>query len=258
MNAIEVKNLTYAYDGSPAVLEHISFNIKQGAFTAVLGANGSGKTTLAKLLLGLLPKQSGTIKFWGRESSNGYKSVGYLEQKNNHPSLMPITAFDVVKMGLLGAQNRNKRNDAQATLEVMQTARCDDFKDMLFNRLSGGQQQRVLLARTIINDPKLLILDEPSTALDSNSRGNIFEFVSRMNKERGTTVLLITHDNGEIGKFASGFLILDKKIIFHGDKQAFCSSQEVSDYLGQYNQHIIDHLHTHESVCPFRHNEGER
>ncbi len=260
MDIIEVKNLSFRYESTP-VLEDINFTVKKGDFTAVIGPNGSGKTTLIKLILGLKHTARGQIKLWGKEQSyfKDYAAIGYLEQKTTPPVIMPITAFEVVKLGLLSSKKypRNFTNDdTRKILKTMETTDCLSFKGELFNNLSGGQQQRVLLARTLINNPQLLILDEPSTALDSFTREHFFNLIARLNKENGVTVLLITHDSAEVGKYVNKFLLIDKKVIFYGDKQAFCESDAVGEYMGPYNQHIIDHLHTH-GGCPFHHKEDK-
>ncbi|MDR1684049.1 MAG: metal ABC transporter ATP-binding protein [Elusimicrobiota bacterium] len=240
MRVIEVKNLSYAYFGASA-LEDVSFKIKPGAFTGVLGPNGGGKTTLVKLILGLLKPQSGQIKLF----TDGWAQIGYMQQRAAAAGLMPLSAFEVARLGLLSTKKTPKifnRQDDDATLQAMQNTGCAEFKGKLFYELSGGQQQRVLLARALINKPRLLILDEPSTALDSTSREVFFELLSKLNKQ-GVTILLITHDIGEVGKYVDSFLILDKRLVFHGGKQAFCASPEVTKYFGPYTQHIMDHLH---------------
>ncbi len=249
MNLIEAKNISHAYRGQQ-VLHKISFNLEEGSWTALIGPNGSGKTTLIKLLLGLLPLQSGKLNFWQKEY---FKELGYLEQKITPPRLMPLTAFEVVKMGLLSTKKSLKifsKEDIKSALKMMRTTNCFQYRNKLFSELSGGQQQRVLLARTLINKPKLIILDEPTTALDSTSRESFFELLLKLNKEQKTTILLITHDIAEIGKYATAFMVLDKELIFSGSKEDFCSSQAVADYFGSYTQHIMDHLHSEDS-CPF-------
>ena len=249
MNLIEAKNISHAYRGQQ-VLSKVSFQIKEGTWTALIGPNGSGKTTLIKILLGLLPLQSGHLKFWQKEH---FKELGYLEQKITPPRLMPLTAFEVVQLGLLSIKKSPKifnKEDLKTTLEMMRTTNCFKYRNKLFTELSGGQQQRVLLARTLINKPKLIILDEPTTALDSTSRESFFELLSKLNKEQNTTILLITHDIAEIGKYASNFMVLDKELIFSGSKEEFCSSKAVANYFGSYTQHIMDHLHSEDS-CPF-------
>ncbi len=251
MNLIEAKNISHAYRGQQ-VLSKVSFSLKEGTWTALIGPNGSGKTTLIKLILGLLPLQSGRLTLWQK---NPASELGYLEQKITPPRLMPLTAFEVVKMGLLSTKKGLKifnKEDLKNVLNMMRTTNCFKYRNKLFTELSGGQQQRVLLARTLVNKPKLIILDEPSTALDSTSRESFFELLSKLNKEQNTTILLITHDIAEIGKYASNFMVLDKELIFSGTKEEFCTSQAVANYFGSYTQHIMDHLHSEES-CPHEH-----
>ena len=254
MNLIEAKNISHAYRGQQ-VLSKVSFCLKEGTWTALIGPNGSGKTTLIKLILGLLPLQNGRLTLWQK---NPASELGYLEQKITPPRLMPLTAFEVVKMGLLSTKKGLKifnKEDLKTVLNMMRTTNSFKYRNKLFTELSGGQQQRVLLARTLINKPKLIILDEPTTALDSTSRESFFELLSKLNKEQNTTILLITHDIAEIGKYASNFMVLDKELIFSGTKEEFCSSQAVANYFGSYTQHIMDHLHSEDS-CPHEHHHA--
>ena len=256
MNIAEIKNLSFSYSGQQ-VLKGINFKIMPGDFIALLGPNGSGKTTLIKILLGLLPSQKGKINLFDipLQNFNTWQNIGYLEQKTNTPRNMPLTAFGVVRLGLLSTKKGLKhfnKEDNKKTDAIMKRLHCFSYKDKLFAELSGGQQQRVLLARTLINEPKFLILDEPSTALDSSSREEFFEIISALNKENKTTILLVTHDVSQVGKYVNKFLVLDKQIIFYGSKEDFCNSTEVTDYFGPYTQHLIDHLHT-AGTCPIPH-----
>jgi zinc transport system ATP-binding protein len=109
-------------------------------------------------------------------------------------------------------------------------------------RLSGGQQQRILLARALVHHPQLLILDEPTVALDPQSRESFYATVKKLNKEKGVTVLLVSHDVGSVGHYASKLLYLDREIIFYGTFDDFCKSPKMSDYFGA-GQHLICHRH---------------
>jgi zinc transport system ATP-binding protein len=255
MNIIEVENLSFSYGGAPA-LENISFTVKQGDFTGVLGPNGGGKTTLIKIMLGLLKSESGRVKIFGKEISgfSEWQKIGYLEQKISPPSLMPLTAFEIARMGLLSSKKTPKifnKADNEITENIMRTTGCLPYKNKLFYELSGGQQQRTLLARTLINKPSLLILDEPSTALDAASRESFFDLLRAMNKQNNTTILLITHDIADVGRHVNNFLILDKNLIFYGSKQNFCGDKKAAQYFGPYTPHLMDHLHTDGQNCPF-------
>jgi zinc transport system ATP-binding protein len=254
---IEVKNLSFTYGGAN-VLEDISFTVRKGDFMGILGPNGSGKSTLIKIILKLLDKQSGSVVIDATPLAkfSAWRKIGYLEQKSAPPSLVPLTGFEVVRLGLLSVKKPPKtfnKEDNEKVNDIMQITNCAAYKDRLFYELSGGQQQRVLLARTLINNPSLLILDEPSTALDNASRESFFDLLLKLNKESATTILLITHDIAEIGKYVNKFLILDKNLIFCGDKRTFCQSDKVTRYFGPYTPHVMDHLHAN-GDCPL----GER
>jgi zinc transport system ATP-binding protein len=113
----------------------------------------------------------------------------------------------------------------------------------LIGELSGGQQQRVLLARAIVNRPELLILDEPTTALDPEAREKFFQTLMELNKTMNVTIILITHDIAGIGKYASKLLYLDNHIVFYGSFEDFCISERMTDYFGKFSQHLICHRH---------------
>lgn len=255
MNIIEVKNLSFNY-GEEAVLKDISFTAKEGDFISVMGPNGSGKTTLIKIILGLLKLQKGGVKIMGKDIAafDNWQYIGYLEQKSNAPSLMPLSVFEAARLGLLSGKKMPQifsKEDNELTLQTLSLCGALDYKDKLFYELSGGQQQRALLARALVNKPRLLILDEPSTALDLRSKENIMDLIFSLNKEKKMTVLFITHNVGESGPYVNKFLVLDKRLIFFGGRLEFCSSKDVTRYFGPYTQHIIDHLHS-EDNCPFK------
>ena len=117
------------------------------------------------------------------------------------------------------------------------------LKHKLIGELSGGQLQRVLLARAIVNDPELLVLDEPTAALDPETRGRFYAMIADINRTRGVTILLVTHDSGAVGEHASKMLYLDKKVLFFGSFDEFCCSPEMSTLFGEHSQHLMCHRH---------------
>ena len=118
-----------------------------------------------------------------------------------------------------------------------------EIKNKLIGELSGGQQQRVFIARALVNEPDLLILDEPTAALDPEIREHFFGVLRDLNETSGITILIVTHDIGSIGKYASTLLYLDKKVIFHGTFDEFCFSTDMGEYFGPFSQHVICHRH---------------
>ncbi len=246
MKIIEVKNLSVQYRGIEA-LSNISFDVDTGEYIGIVGPNGSGKTTLIRVLLGLVPAQ-GEIRFQGKRFSDfsKQKHVGYLPQKMTFlDQCFPATAREIVVSGVYCCKKFPKRlalEDYAAAEESMRILNITNLKDRPIGKLSGGQQQRVLLARALLHLPELLILDEPTVALDPQSREAFYETVQKLNKEREVTVLLVSHDLGSVGRYASKLLYLDRQIIFYGTFEEFCKSPKMSDYFGA-GQHIICHRH---------------
>jgi zinc transport system ATP-binding protein len=118
-----------------------------------------------------------------------------------------------------------------------------EIKNKLIGELSGGQQQRTFIARALVSEPDLLILDEPTAALDTEIREHFFGLLRDLNERSGITILIVTHDIGSIGKYASTLLYLDKKVIFHGTFDEFCFSADMGEYFGPFSQHVICHRH---------------
>jgi len=236
---ITVKDLHFKYQTSE-VLSDVAFGVKPGAFVGIVGPNGSGKTTLVRLILGLLKPTRGEICL-------GRARIGYLPQKPFPYSLrFPSTAAEVVGLGLLSLKIFPKglvKNDEAAIDWALELLGIWDIKHKLIGDLSGGQQQRVFLARALVNEPEVLILDEPTLALDPEARENFFATLKKLNDERGTTILLVTHDIGNIGRYARQLLYIDKKVVFYGGFDQFCDSSEAGEYFGEFAHHIICHRH---------------
>lgn len=245
---IEVNGLYCRY-GVTHALSDISFTVDAGDYIGVVGPNGSGKSTLIKALLGIVSHDDGIVRLFGTPISDfqDWRKIGYLPQNLNlFNPVFPATVEEVVALGLLAGKsfprriNRADRQLIEATLEQMGVA---DLRRRLIGGLSGGQQQRVMLARALVNQPKLLLLDEPTAALDPETRERFYSLISETNRRSGTTVILITHDSATVGGCASRMLYLDKKLIFYGTFKEFCASQEMTGHFGDAAQHQICRLH---------------
>lgn len=251
-SVVTAQDLCFQYTRTP-VLEHISFDVKAGDYVGIIGPNGGGKTTLLKLILGL-EKGQGEIQLFGQKISRfkDWQKIGYLAQKSPvSQSRFPISVQEVVLMGL--CYDAKHKEATEENLKEVRRALAQthtlDLAERIFANLSVGQQQRVLLSRALVSRPQLLILDEPSAALDAGSREMFFNLLGELNTRQSVTILLITHDTGEVGKYISKFMYIDKELVFFGDKQAFCHSEKVAEKLGAFAQHTIDHLHNH-GHCP--------
>lgn len=236
---ISVKDLHFKYQTNE-VLADVAFSIKSGDFVGIVGPNGSGKTTLVRLILGLLKPTRGEVAL-------GRAKVGYLPQKLFPYSLrFPSTAAEIIGLGLLALKSFPKaltKADESAVDKALDRLGIRKIKHKLIGDLSGGQQQRVFLARALVNEPEILILDEPTLALDPEARENFFTTLKELNNQKGTTILLVTHDIGNIGRYARQLLYIDKKVVFYGGFDDFCDSSEAGEYFGEFAHHIICHRH---------------
>jgi zinc transport system ATP-binding protein len=215
----------------------------------VVGPNGSGKSTLVKALLGITRCDEGDITLFGTHLSdfNDWQKIGYLPQNLNlFNPIFPATVSEVVGLGLLAGKKfprRMNRDDASHIEETLELMGIAELRRRLIGDLSGGQQQRVMLARALVNKPGLLILDEPTAALDPETRDRFYALISEVNRLRGITIILVTHDSATVGSCASRLLYLDKKLIFYGTFKEFCASPEMTGHFGDAAQHQICRLH---------------
>lgn len=248
MPVIEVKNLTVKY-GKSVVVDDVSFVVSEGDFVGLAGPNGAGKTTLVKTLLGLLPADVGEISIFGSSAGSfpACCGIGYLPQKNftSNP-LFPATVEEVVLLGLLAGKRFPKRIDADDRGKVrslLLELGIGELREKTFADLSGGEHQRVVLARALIQEPRLLIFDEPSTALDPRSRDDFFRLLEKLNREKKITILFITHDTAYIEKYANKILYLDRSVMYFGNTRDFFARGEYRDAEKQYHIH---YFHEHE------------
>lgn len=248
INVLTSEALHFMYNGTE-ILSDISFQIRKGDYVGVVGPNGSGKTTLIRLALGFLKPTSGSIRLFGQTAAQftQWRLVGYLPQKATFfNSQFPATVKEIVGLGLLSQKRFPRRITAKDDVLIDKALAIMDIahiRKKLISELSGGQQQRVLIAKAIVADPEILILDEPTTALDPEGRETFFTTLKELNQNANLTIIMVTHDPGTIGKYASRLMYVDKKIVFFGGFDDFCESREMSAYFGEYSQHIICHRH---------------
>lgn len=248
VEVIAADRLTCRY-AEGCVLEDITFSVSSGEYVGIVGPNGSGKSTLVQALLGLVPAAGGAVRLFGEScgSFSSWDRVGYLPQSLRLMNpVFPATVAETVGLGLLSRKKfprRLSRSDREKVDGVLETLGIQEIRLRLIGELSGGQQQRVLLARALVNDPELLILDEPTAALDPETRERFYELVAGINRSHMVTVLLVTHDTGVIGQHASKMLYLDKRLLFYGSFDDFCHSAEMSNLFGEHSQHLMCHRH---------------
>lgn len=203
MEAIKVEHLSFGYTGDVPILEDVNLKIEEGDYVILTGENGSGKSTFLKLLLGQLEADQGRIELLGRNIATGKfrgLKVGYVPQNSISGNQdFPATVEEVVRTGLyrpLGKRLSGKECN-QRVKKALQELGMEEFAKHRIGELSGGQQQRVMLARVMADEPKLLILDEPTVGVDSSSIQALCEILEKKHKE-GLTILMVTHGNTRI------------------------------------------------------------
>ena len=196
--AIAFEDVSFRYDGT-WVVEDAGFEVAEGAFVAVLGPNGGGKTTLAKLMIGLLRPTKGQVRVFGGDPARNARRIGYVPQASTISPAFPITAGDLVALGLAGNNGlrswigpRRGRNVRQAVTAALSAVEMEAYVDRPIGALSGGQRQRVLIARALVSGPDILVLDEPTASIDPAGKSCIIELLDRLAADR--TVILVSHD----------------------------------------------------------------
>lgn len=213
---IEIRNLSYAYKGQE-VLTNVNLTVRRGDFIAVIGPNGGGKTTLVKLILGLLQPLKGSILVNGRKPGQGGAVIGYVPQQINHNLVFPATVLDIVLMGRHDPRRRwslvGRENDRRHALEALRKMGMEEFAGRKISALSGGQRQRVLIARALVTQPELLILDEPTASIDTKGQTDFFNLLHELNKE--LTILVVSHDLLIISSYAKSIACVNKRLHYH-------------------------------------------
>lgn len=196
---LEVKNLSFNYPDKN-IIKNLNFHINSGDFLCILGTNGTGKSTLLKLILNLLKPDNGTI-FIDGESSTTFKSydkISYVSQKSNSFNTgFPATVEEVVTAGLYsknGFLKFPKKSDKEKVLKALETVGMSKYSKRLIGLLSGGQQQRVFIAKALVNNPKIIFLDEPTVGIDIKAVDSICCLLGDLNKKHGITIIMVTHD----------------------------------------------------------------
>ena len=210
MNAIEIKNLTVAY-GENIALEDFNLDVEIGSLMALVGPNGAGKSTLIKTILKFLKQITGDIK-----RSN--KSVAYVPQRNSVDWDFPTTLFDVVEMGCYGRVGLFKRVNKEEKVKVLKAIEqvgMLDFKDRQISELSGGQQQRTFIARALVQEADIYLMDEPFQGVDSTTEKSIVDILKKL-KSDGKTLLVVHHDLQTVPTYFESVTFINKTVIATG------------------------------------------
>ena len=212
--AIQVNDVIFSYNGSK-VLEDVNFDVGQKQLVYMVGPNGGGKTTLLKLIMGLLQPTSGRIKVFGQSPERVRSRIGYAPQYMQFDPHFPVTVMDIVLMGRLGTKFGGKytsrdRDAAMAALEVLEVS---DLASRSFSELSGGLRQRVLIARSLSDDPDLLLLDEPTANVDSHTEDRLLDIISKLSDRM--TILMVSHELGFVAESVKSVICVNRQVMVH-------------------------------------------
>jgi len=244
---VDLNDVWVAWDGK-WVLKSIYFKCYAGEISGIVGPNGGGKTTLLNVIMGLLRPQKGTVLLFGRKpGKRGRLEVGYLPQISHAQESFPVTVLDVVLMGLynrIGFFHRPDRNNKEVAMNLLAKVNMADHAERPFGALSGGQQQRVNIARALASEPKLLVLDEPSTGIDSLAQEDFYELLAKLRDEQSISVIMVSHDIGVITSHADQIACLNVQLHYHGEPNS-CFSPEISEKVFGKDLKVI----VHDSEC---------
>jgi zinc transport system ATP-binding protein len=238
------KNVEFRYDNnlsSYLSLDNVSFDVNKGDILGIIGPNGAGKSTLFRCMLGLLENYKGEITILGhniKKNRRVLQKIGYVPQQRSIDQTFPGTIQEIVSLGIT-----DNRNSKQKIISAIKTVELEAQKDRRIGELSGGQQQRVLIAKALVNDAVLLILDEPTTSVDVETQNKFYSLIKTLNQRNKVTILWSSHDLDSINKLANKIVCINRSVFFHGDTHEFLSSSEL---LKTYSESIMQaHMHLH-------------
>lgn len=213
-NIISIENVSFAYN-KENILQDIILSIDEGDFVGIVGCNGSGKSTLMKLLIGQLNPSKGKIKLFNEDldKSRNLSKIGYVPQISlSSGANFPATVEEVVMVNLyskIGFMKFPKNEHKEKVKEALKIVNMEEYSKRLIGNLSGGQQQRVMIAKALVSDPKLIILDEPTTGIDAASQSQLYALLEKLNKESKITIVIVSHDFAKISKYTNKIFVVE-------------------------------------------------
>ncbi|MFH2021059.1 MAG: metal ABC transporter ATP-binding protein [archaeon] len=243
---VEFKNVSFSYGAQP-VLHNVNFSISKKDFFGIIGPNGGGKTTLIKLVLGFLKPNTGHIKLFGKQAGDAKElhRIGYVSQAaTNFDHSFPATAFEVASMGRfakVGVMKQLAKQDYSAIEKALADVDMLKLRNKKIGGLSGGQQQRVFIARALAAEPEILILDEPLTGVDMESQHKFYDLLKDLNKEKGLTIILVSHDVGMITKSLTKIACVNVNVTVHDVSKGIKSTDLSCAYPAGFE--MVPHHH---------------
>jgi zinc transport system ATP-binding protein len=239
MEIVNLDSVSFRYD-SEKILDDISFTVDEGDFLGIIGPNGAGKSTLFYCMLGLLDGYNGRINIFGKDIKKNKKiltQIGYIPQRKSIDRRFPLTIKELVSFSI------TKKENIDNIEKVLKQVELYDIRNKIIGQLSGGQQQRVLVAKALVNNPKMLMLDEPTNELDQKGQDNLYLFLKKLNKEDNITVIWTSHDLDAVNRFSNKVSCINKRMFYHGTKHEFFSNDTNIKKYSESQMQI--HMHSH-------------
>jgi len=223
---VQLENVGVSYSNGFQALTNATLQVYGRDFLGLIGPNGSGKTTLVSVILGLIKPTTGSIELFGEPiSRRNLRRVGYVPQKTMlSDTIFPSTVFETVLMGRTvrtGLFRRFGKEDYRKVEQELEHLSIQDLRNRRIGELSGGQSQRVLLAKALASDPELLILDEPTSGVDTRSAAEFYDSLKHLNREHDITIMLVSHDIGLVTKLSNRVACLNGGVCFQGSTYDF-------------------------------------
>ena len=219
--------------GEHVVLESINLELFSGDFLGIIGPNGGGKSTLLKAVLGLIKPDRGEISVFGLPPARARSRIGYVPQKTVFDRSFPVKVRDVVLMGRysrVGLWHRYGPEDRNSALLALKAVGMADRAEREIGALSGGEQQRVFVARSLVSDPDLLLLDEPTAGIDSAQQTEFYELLSHLNRDLGKAIVLVSHDLTAVSTYVSKIACLNQRLYYHSSREL--SNEDIEKAYG--------------------------
>lgn len=233
------ESLTITYDGIPAV-DEASFRIPKGSITAIIGPNGAGKSTLAKIIMGLIEPEHGSITIGGKNPRSMRKRIGYVPQRFEYNKHIPITVSEFLSLSLSVLTN-GKGKLAIVEERLKDVGLGKEILKKQLSELSGGQLQRMLIARALLTEKDLLIMDEPVASLDIEGRQSVHELLKELNKKHSVTILLISHELEVVFQYADNVLCMHRRLLCHGRPNEALTQKVLKEMYGDHHQAHYHH-----------------
>lgn len=243
-SAVSIQDVNFQI-GNQKILENITFSIPQGEYVGIIGPNGGGKTTLLKIILGLTKATSGKVTILGKSSQRPEvkRRIGYVPQKASQADAQfPATVEEVVRSGRtpkIGLFHYLKAKDKAAVKKALEISGIYHLRQRLMSKLSGGERQKVYIARALAAEPDILILDEPTIAIDVASQDQFYQFLGSLNKLQKLTVIIVSHDIDVVAKEVSSVVCLNRGLVCHGTPAQFIKDEYLEKLYGKKVKFIL-------------------